>query len=151
MKTLPNPYRTGGCFFCGPSNTVGLKLTFQETETEPNELVCRWVPSSLYKGFGTILHGGIQSGLFDEIMGWTTLHLTKQVGVTSSLQVDFIKPLYVEQPIEVRCRIQSRNGSRLHLEAEIRNSKEEICTKAVGTYVLMDRDRFRLAVGEERA
>jgi hypothetical protein len=31
---------------------------------------------------GRILHGGIQSGLFDEIMGWTAMHVTKQVGVT---------------------------------------------------------------------
>ncbi len=112
MKTVPNPYRAGGCFFCGPSNPQGLKLTFQETETEPNELVCQWVPASMYKGFGKILHGGIQSGLFDEIMGWTTLHLTQQVAVTSALKVNFLKPLYVEQPIEVRCRIQSREGAK---------------------------------------
>jgi uncharacterized protein (TIGR00369 family) len=149
MKPVARPYGAQGCFFCGTSNPVGLKLTFEETETEPKELVCTWVPSQLYTGFGNILHGGIQSGLFDEIMGWTTLHLSRQVAVTVSLNIEFIKPLYVEQRIEARCRIQSRNGSKINLEAEIRNSKEEICTKAVGTYVLMDSERFRAVVGEE--
>ncbi len=149
MKTLANPYREGGCFFCGPSNSQGLKLSFQETETEPNELVCQWVASEVYKGFGKILHGGIQSGLFDEIMGWTTLHLTRQVAVTASLQVNFLKPLYVEQSIEVRCRIQSRDGAKVNLEAEITDSHGAICTRATGTYVIMDRERFNLAVGDE--
>ena len=146
MKNIDNPYRSSACFFCGPNNPAGLQLTFQETETEPNELVCVWFPPATYKSFGSILHGGIQSGLFDEIMGWTTLHITKKVALTSGIQVEFLKPLYVEQQIEVRCRIESRNGSRINLSAEIKNSRQEICSKATGTYVLMDPEKFRLAV-----
>lgn len=146
MKTLDNPYSEGGCFFCSPSNPVGLKLIFQETETEPNELVCRWFAAPPYKGLGRIVHGGIQSGLFDEIMGWTTHYLTRQVGVTSALTVQFLKPLYIEQEIEVRCRIASREGSRVNLAAEIKNSRGDICTTAVGTYVVMDREKFDRAV-----
>jgi len=149
MKTLDNPYSEGGCFFCSPSNPVGLKLTFHETETEPNELVCRWYAHSQYRGLGKILHGGIQSGLFDEIMGWTTHFLTEQMGVTSSLNVQFLKPLYIEQEIEIRCRIQSRDGSKVNLEAEIKNSDGTVCTRAVGTYVIMAREKFDRAVGEE--
>lgn len=146
MKDIKNPYRNSACFFCGPNNPAGLKLTFQETETEPNELVCVWYPPATYKSFGQILHGGIQSGLFDEIMGWTTLHITKKVALTSGIQVEFLKPLYVEQQIEVRCRIESRNGSRINLTAEIKNSRQQICSKARGTYVLMDPEKFKMAV-----
>ena len=72
MKNIDNPYLSSACFFCGPNNPVSLKLTFQETETEPNELFCVWFPPATYKSFGNILHGGIQSGLFDEIMGYPT-------------------------------------------------------------------------------
>lgn len=149
MQLLANPYRNGECFFCGPANPVGLKLSFYRTDTEPEELVCKWFPSHLYKSFGKILHGGIQSGLFDEIMGWTTLHLTRQMGVTSSISVEFIKPLYVEQDIEVRCRIASSEGSRINLVSEIRNSRDEICSRATGTYVLMDPERFKNTTREE--
>jgi uncharacterized protein (TIGR00369 family) len=148
MKTLPNPYSADGCFFCGPSNPQGLKLTFQETETEPNEVVCQWHPPAIYRGFGKVLHGGIQSGLFDEIMGWTTLHLTQAVAVTASLNVTFLKPLYVEQPIQVRCRIQSRDGAKINLEAEITNSQGDVCTKATGTYVILKQERFTMTVGD---
>jgi acyl-coenzyme A thioesterase PaaI-like protein len=149
MRTLPQPYSTGGCFFCGPKNPMGLHLTFQVTETEPNELVCRWVPPAHFRGLGRILHGGIQSGLFDEIMGWAAMHLTGEVGVTSSLQVEFLKPLFTEQEIEIRCRIASRNGSRVNLSGEIKDQNGTFCTKAAGTYVLVSRDRFDTIVGEE--
>ncbi len=138
MKNIENPYTNSKCFFCSPNNPVELKLTFQETETEPNELVGMWFPPSTHRSFGRILHGGIQSGLFDEIMGWATLHITKKVAVTSRLQVEFLKPLYVEQQIEVRGRIESTNGSRINLASEISNSNNEICSRATGTWVLMD-------------
>ena len=149
MKLLPNQYRNGQCFFCGPANPVGLKLSFYETDTQPKELVCKWSPSRVFTGFGKILHGGIQSGLFDEIMGWTTLHLTERVGVTSSLNVEFLSPLYVEQEIEIRCRIDSQEGSRVNLTAEISNSDGRLCSRATGTYILMDPEKFRHITGEE--
>ncbi|HTY25672.1 MAG TPA: PaaI family thioesterase [Desulfomonilaceae bacterium] len=149
MKQITNTYTSGNCFFCGPRNPIGLRLTFYETETEPNEVVCRLVPSSLYAGYGKILHGGIQSGLFDEIMGWFSLVLTGQLGVTGSLQIEFLKPLYVEQEIEVRCQATSQEGARVNFSAEITDQARTVCTRATGTYILVEEDRFKRLVGEE--
>jgi len=128
---------------------MGLLLTFQMTETEPNELVCRWTPPDHFRGLVRVLHGGIQSGLFDEIMGWAAMHLTDEVGVTSSLQVEFLKPLFTGQEIEIRCRIASRNGSRVNLAGEIKDQSGTVFTKATGTYVLVSRERFDEIVGRE--
>jgi len=113
--------------------------------------VLQWEAPPLYAGFGNILHGGIQSGLFDEIMGWATHHLTRQMGVTTALQVQFLKPVYVEQKIEVRCRIEYRDGDKIHLAAEINNQRGETCTKATGTYALVDLDKFEKLVEPEIA
>ncbi len=147
MKIIPNPYTD--CFFCGSHNPAGLRLTFQETGTSPNELTCRWRPSSLYVGLGKVLHGGIQSGLFDEIMGWTTFHLTGHQGVTVSLHVDFLKPLFVEQEIEIRCRIESIADSKVNLSGEIKNGEGATCSRASGTYLVMEPDRFKRIVRED--
>ena len=149
MNLIPNPFLRGDCFFCGASNPVGLKLAFYEAGTEPKEIICRWTPPALYKGLGRILHGGIQTGLFDEIMGWATVHLTKGIGVTVDLKVIFLKPLFVEQEIEVRCRIESLEGHKVNLSAEIRNQEGTLCTNATGTYLLMDEGRFKSLVGED--
>ena len=94
MKPIENPYSAeGGCFFCGPKNPIGLKLRFFETEGEPKELVCRWTPSAHYRGLGKVLHGGIQSGLFDEIMGWPTFYLMAGSAVPSDLHIAFQRPV----------------------------------------------------------
>lgn len=141
MKPIPNPYRTPECFFCGDENPVGLRLNFFESESEPKELILKWHVSPVFKGFGTILHGGIQSGIFDEIMGWTTTHLAKGTGVTTDLQIKFLRPVYVNEDIEARCRIASREGDKVHLEAEI-SQAGEVCTRGLGVYLILDSARF---------
>jgi len=103
----------------------------------------------VYSGYGKVLHGGIQSGLFDETMGWTAYHLTGLVAITASLHVDFLKPLFVEQEIEVRCRMESSSDSKVILSGEIRDESGVICSKASGTFCLMEPDRFKRIIGEE--
>ncbi len=141
MKPIPNPYRTGECFFCGDQNPIGLRLDFLESDTEPREVVLNWHVSPKFKGFGNILHGGIQSGIFDEIMGWATVHFTKGTGVTTELMIKFLRPVYVNEHIEARCRIAFREDDKVHLEAEI-SQRGEVCTRASGIYVLLDREKF---------
>lgn len=149
MKLIPNPYDRDDCFFCGASNPVGLRLSFYETETDPHELVCKWSPPPVYRGLGKILHGGIQSGLFDEIMGWTTTHLFKQGGVTLGLNIRFLKPLFVEQDIEVRCRVESQEGDKVNMVAEITNENGVLCSQATGTYLIMNPERFKTLIEKD--
>jgi acyl-CoA thioesterase FadM len=96
----------------------------------------------MFAGFGKILHGVIQSGLFDDIMGSATVQFTQEVGVTTALHTQFLKPVYVEQEIEVSCRIESQEGPKINLAEEIRNEIGKICTRATSTYLLMDREKF---------
>ena len=150
MRQLASVYGAGECFFCGPNNPIGLKLTFFETETEPKELVCRWTPTRVFKGLGKVLHGGIQGGLFDEIMGWTAHSLTGEMGVTSELNVKLLKPVYLGRRIKVFCRLISRNGPRVHLDAKIEILDGTVCSEATGTYYLLPQDKFnKLIYGKE--
>lgn len=148
MKLIENPYSGGGCFFCGPANPIGLKLRFYETDDEPKELVCRWQPDKLYRGLGSVLHGGIQCGLFDEIMGWTTHYLMGESAVTGELHTKFLKPVRLTQEIEVRCHIDEIKGREVWLEAEIKDSAGQVCTKARGSYILISQERFEAIMGD---
>jgi acyl-coenzyme A thioesterase PaaI-like protein len=148
MKPIRNPYRTPGCFFCGEENPVGLRLNFFESESEPKEVILKWHASPIFKGFGTILHGGIQSGIFDEIMGWTTTHLAEGNGVTTDLQIKFLRPVYVNEVIEARCRIASREGDKVHLEAEI-SQGGKLCTRGSGIYLILDPAKFDDIIKDE--
>lgn len=145
---LPNNYPGQECFFCGAKNPIGLKLKFFINEAT-GELTTDFLPPRAFAGLGNILHGGIQAGLFDEIMGWATHSLTGEPGVTADLRLQFLKPVYLEAPLQVFCRIISREGDRISLAAEIRQPGGTVCTKAVGTYHLLSKENFdRLAYGQ---
>jgi acyl-CoA thioesterase FadM len=84
----------------------------------------------------------------DEIMGWTTTHFTRQTGVTTELKIRFHRPVYVNDQLEARCRVASREGSMVHLEAEI-SQAGEVCTSGSGTYLLLDPEKFDRLVHSE--
>jgi uncharacterized protein (TIGR00369 family) len=148
-KEIPNPYPEQECFFCGDKNPVGLKLRFYLNE-ETGEVTTEYVPSRLFMGLGNILHGGIQSGLFDEIMGWTTHTLTGQMGVTTEINIHFLKPAYIGKKLTISCRITSQKKSKVRLEGTIETAEGAICTRATGTYYLLPQDKFeQLVYGKE--
>lgn len=97
-KEIINLYPGRDCLFCGEENPIGLKLKFYLDE-ETGEVSTEYLPSRLFVGLGNVLHGGIQAGLFDEIMGWTAHNLTGEMGVTSELRVKFLKPVYLGKQI----------------------------------------------------
>ena len=149
MKSeIPNPYPEQECFFCGEKNPVGLKLRFYLDE-ETGEVTTEYVPSRRFMGLGNILHGGIQSGLFDEIMGWTAHTLTGRMGVTSELAIKFFRPVYLGKKLMVSCRITARENAKVHLGAAITTVEGTVCTEATGTYYLLPQDTFeKLIYGE---
>ena len=138
---IPNPYPEQECFFCGKKNPIGLRLKFYLDE-ETGEVITDYVPSKLFMGLGNILHGGIQAGLFDEIMGWTTHTLTGQMGVTSELTIHFLQPVYLEKKLLISCRIMSRQNAKDQLESTIETAEGAVCTRATGTYHLLTQDKF---------
>jgi uncharacterized protein (TIGR00369 family) len=148
-KEIPNPYPEQECFFCGERNPVGLKLRFYLNE-ETGEVTTEYVASRHFMGLGNILHGGIQSGLFDEIMGWTAHTLTGQMGVTAELNIQFLKPVYLGKKLMVSCRIISQQDSKVHLGATIATAEGTVCTRATGTYYLLPQEKFdRLIYGQD--
>lgn len=144
---LQSTYSGSGCFFCGPDNPAGTQLKFFRVEGERRELVTRWTPDERYRGLGQVLHGGIQSGMFDEIMGWTAHHFSQGPGVTAEIHVKYLGPLYIGQPLELRCWVTDSDERKFHLAAAITNHEGKVCAQAEGVYVMMDPERFRGLVG----
>jgi acyl-coenzyme A thioesterase PaaI-like protein len=140
-KEIPNLFPDQDCFFCGVNNPVGLKLRFFLNE-ETKEVSTEYVGTKIFLGLGNVLHGGIQSGIIDEIMGWTTHFLTKQMGVAIKLNLNFIKPIYLEKKIMVFCYIRSIENSNVQLEARIEYEEGYVCTRAEGIYHLLPDDKF---------
>ncbi|MCF8032926.1 MAG: PaaI family thioesterase [Desulfarculaceae bacterium] len=139
---LISTYSRNDCFFCGEENPAGCQLRFSRVEGDPPELVCRWTPPQRFNGLGEILHGGIQSGIFDEIMGWTAHQMTGEPSVTGELHIEFLGPLYVGAPLEARCRVAEIEGRRVGLAAEIRGPNGQVASRAKGAYIMVTPERF---------
>lgn len=132
-KKLPNN-RNHNCFGCSPTNPSGLQMAFLADETTVISNIT--VPEHLC-GWNNLVHGGVLSTILDEIMSWATIHLLKQVPMTKSICIDFMKPVYVGIPLKAEGRVLEKISRREALmEGKILNADDVCCAKATGTFAV---------------
>ena len=95
-KKIRNPFDADAyqCFGCSPGNPIGLKLTFEEEE---GKLIAFWDPAPHFQGYMNVLHGGIIATLLDEAGAWCIYVTAGTSGVTSSMTVRYLKPVYISK------------------------------------------------------
>lgn len=139
---IQNPYPDNNCFFCGSENEAGLKLEFH-FDTVKKEVSTKYLPDQHFVGQGNILHGGIQMGLLDEIMGWTSHVLTQEMAVTSDLNIKFVRPAYISKKnLNVSCRVISTEGKKVTMLATLTDNDGKICTEATGSFHVVSLERY---------
>lgn len=138
MKKIRNPWKDPknkgeyNCFACSPYNDSGLQLEFWE---DGEEIVTKWDPLRIYEGWIGVLHGGIQATLLDEIGGWVTMLKLKTTGVTSDMQVKYLKPVTVAGgEITVRGKLESVEGRIANISASLYNGSGVECARANLSY-----------------
>jgi acyl-coenzyme A thioesterase PaaI-like protein len=73
----------------------------------------------------------------DEIMSWATIYLLKQVPMTKSISVDFLKPVYVGNSLKAEGTVLEKKGKHEALmEGRIYNKDEVCCARATGTFAV---------------
>lgn len=101
------------CFGCGDANPAGLKMSFKtDGATVVSDLS---VPDHLC-GWNRLVHGGILATLLDETMSWTAIHLLQRLILTKSMQIDYLRPVYVGMPLRLEGRMARHLSDR---EAEV--------------------------------
>jgi uncharacterized protein (TIGR00369 family) len=142
MKKIINPWiglEGYNCFGCAPDNEAGVKMEFHE---DGDEVVCVWKPRPEYQGWIDTLHGGIQAVLLDEICAWVILRKLQTTGVTSKMEVRYMKPVMTtEDHVTLRAHIVETKRNIVEVEACLYNSGDELCTKALCTYFTLSRER----------
>lgn len=142
MKKIINPYKDLDgyfCFGCAPQNEAGVKMEFYE---DGDEIVSYWKPEAKYQGWLNTLHGGIQSVLIDEICAWVVMRKMQTTGVTSKMEVRYLKPVStLERCLTLRAKITDRIRNIVLIEAGLYNEKGELCSKGVCTYYTFSREK----------
>jgi len=134
MIKIKNPFIEMGtrhdynCFGCSPFNEIGLQLEFWEND---DELVAKWQPRKSLEGWNDVVHGGIQAALLDELAGWVVLIKMKTSGVTSALNVVYLKPVNISKgEITVKGRIVASDRKTATISAVLIDGTGAECATA---------------------
>lgn len=138
MKKIRNPWKDPknigdyNCFACSPYNESGLQLEFWE---DGDEIVSKWDPLRMYEGWIGVLHGGIQATLLDEIGGWVVMLKLGTTGVTSEMQVKYLKPVQISGgELTVRGKLESVDSRIATISASLFNGAGVECASATLSY-----------------
>lgn len=128
---IPHNY----CVGCGPLNEHGLHI---KSHWDGEEAICRWQPEPwLMAGSRHILNGGMIATVIDCHSICTAIaHAARREGqaldsepliwyATASLQVEYLKPTPLNQPVEVRARVVETKGRKTVVETTLRSQGEE--------------------------
>ncbi len=127
-----------GCFGCGDSNPAGLKLSF----SEQNGVVrAHPVFGNDHAGWADLVHGGVVAAALDEAMGWAMSLIVGKNGVTSSLNVNYRRPVHVDRPLVLSAWVKEQGPARVTLEAEITDERGRTLASAQGHWVPVRDDR----------
>ena len=109
------------CFGCGASNPWGLHLRF--FAEADGAVHAHWTPVVNHQGYEGMVHGGIISTVFDEVMAWAITNAGVWA-VTGRLSASFRKPVEIGVPTIARAEIVSIQRRTVDVKAEIRRESD---------------------------
>ncbi len=135
----PKP-RKNHCFGCGHDNPQGMRLKFSLDE-DSRKAICHFKLSRKYTGPPGHAHGGIIATILDEAMGKVN-KFRNVLALTASMEIKYLKPVPLNQPLTVTSAEQSVDGRRHINMAEISNAKGEVLARSTGTFIAIDPEKM---------
>lgn len=129
-RKIRNPFDADKnmCFGCGPNNSAGLRLHFKEDD---EKLYITWQPEPTYQGYINVLHGGIIATLLDEAAAWCVYVKACTAGVTSSMRVRYLKPVYMSKGVvSVEAVLLEKGARNAMLRAVLFDGEGNLCAEA---------------------
>ena len=136
---LPPHYPT--CLGCGPDAEQGFHL---QVRREADEVVAEHVFETRHSGAPGIAHGGAVATVVDDVLGFL-LYVVRAPAVTRRLEVDYLKPVLVGVPYEIRAKVDSRDGRKLWVSCTCTDPRGTVAFRGVGLFVVVDVSHFSQA------
>lgn len=135
---LPKP-QGHYCFACGTANPIGLRLEFYKAD----DTVCSDVILGReYEGWENMAHGGIVSTLLDEVMSWTLIYFKKAFFVTRKIQIKYVKPVLIGEPLCVKGRIIQEESRLVKARGEVVNSEGGLLARGEAEFVMVPEEKL---------
>ncbi|MCH7665826.1 MAG: PaaI family thioesterase [Acidobacteria bacterium] len=123
------------CFGCGPNNAQGLRI---KSSWDGDESICTFHPRPEHSaGPSHVMNGGITATLIDcHSVCTATAHAYRCEGremdslpaiwyVTGSLEVQYLAPVPIDQPVDLRARVVEFEGKKTRLECSLSSGGRE--------------------------
>ena len=132
--------RANHCFGCGPENPQGLHLVFSTDTSAPGHptATAHFQLDRQHEGPPSYVHGGIIATLLDEAMSKINRPLNV-LAVTRHMEIDYLRPVPLHQPLTVTSRHLQREGRKLFHQAEILSSDGTTLARGKGVFIEIDR------------
>ena len=128
------------CFGCGLENRNGLRLKF--FIDADNNVVCHLRLAARFAGPPGHAHGGIIATLLDEAMSKSN-RARGILAMTRHLEVQYLRPVPLGQPLTLTARHLDTHGRRNHTEAQIADASGQILASAKAIFVTVSPDLLR--------
>src|SRR5258707_3101439 len=96
---MSEPKPENPCFGCGAANPRGMRLVFDRDDAR-QRIVGRFRLGPEYQGGAGFIHGGIIATVLDEVMSKVGT-LSNVRAVTADLRVEYLKPIHVDEEVQV--------------------------------------------------
>jgi acyl-coenzyme A thioesterase PaaI-like protein len=129
------------CFGCGEDRPEGLHLRIAAGEGV--SVTAAFEVTAAHQGGPGLIHGGLLSTAFDEVMG-SVSWLLRVPAVTGRLETDFLKPVPVGRIVHLRAWCVGRAGRKLYQRAEARLERPDgpLVAKAAALFVEVGLQHF---------
>lgn len=117
-------------------NKEGMRLKFVYDPAR-NSMVARVRLRGRFMGPPGHAHGGVIATVLDEAMG-KVMKIHNVIALTSRMEVQFLKPVPLQQTLIAEGHPKSHRGRRYWTVAEIRNEKGEVLARSKGLFVAID-------------
>jgi uncharacterized protein (TIGR00369 family) len=142
-------WQRDGCFGCGPANPHGLHLHFTLAPTGKS-YICEFMLDESFVGPPGHAHGGIIATILDEAMGKAN-KLRGKVALTRQMQVEYLRPVPLRQPLIAEGRVLRVRGRALYNLGELRNTSGKVLARSRGKFLSINPERmFPRELEEER-
>lgn len=122
------------CFACGTKNPLGLHLSFYR---EDDRLCTRVTPKPHWQGWDGVMHGGIQSTIFDDLMSNHLFRIERVWAVTVELSARFRKPVPLDRDLLFSSSVARKSGKLWELSGEcvIADEASVVLSSASGRFM----------------
>lgn len=135
MRDIKNPFLDipgYSCFGCSPDNQHGLRMQFAE---DGDEIICNWDPKPQFAGYGSILHGGIQATLHDEIASWVVFVKLQTSGFTERLEMDYRNPVKTDAgSLCLKSKLEKMEGNKAYIRTQLWDAKGKLGSESLAVY-----------------